>query len=798
MINDWNAIDLHMHTCTGVTGDGNSDTILNFTYKNYISALATFNIKLAAITNHNIINIANYLLCRCLAKKIGINILFGVEIDTNRETGENYHFVAIFEESLERCVEIAKKINDSTEQKQKAGDKVRYSPAEIVGLIKNYNVIIIPHGDKSKGLLKRPTEEQIIDALKKVRDGFIRVFDSPSDWKLERIKELIESKNISDFDDNFGGVLFSDNRDWKNYGNKFRNFYMNAEPTFRGLLHSITNPEERFATKDLIPTKSSYISKIVIKKKNSAAKIDNCTIELDDGYNCIIGKSGSGKSLLSYLIAKGTKKGFVDDDNYAFAQNNQVVIYDELGHEISPDAINVGIGEKIFDKIITASSTKDAKDMYSVIGVLNKDFQPKSKFSEYITKYSNYLTSYREISSQIEQTTSAIKTEFNSFLSANKDLKELKDVNSFSFEIPDDVKLEYSDDSMLKIKEIFSLIKSIELAAQYFNGDSKANVLAKISELKTTYLSEMKKILIDDCQNKLKNKKRSIVKKALSIVNDGISSNAKRKTEILGSMAQSISNIVLPFLKLHLLRLGKTRFDLSIKKSEIDRKGELVKNSQITYSETINDEIISKLDIKQNFVFNTKTLPRRKVDSKIYDMASQSQSKEVIDCYLKQNLLSDQNIKKIFNNVTLDVEVFFKDQNVKELNPGDIAKTYIDTYFTNELANGKNTVILYDQIENDVDKPFISGPLVKDIAKMKKRAQLIIVTHDPIVAVNADPINYIEAIKNENGVISYRSFKPESYERDELSTIAKCVDGSKTVIRERYEIYKGDKTYAED
>ena len=313
-----------------------------------------------------------------------------------------------------------------------------------------------------------------------------------------------------------------------------------------------------------------------------------------------------------------------------------------------------------------------------------------------------------------------------------------------------------------------------------------------------TYLSEMKKILIDDCQNKLKNKKRSIVKKALSIVNDGISSNAKRKTEILGSMAQSISNIVLPFLKLHLLRLGKNRFDLSIKKSEIDRKGELVKNSQITYSETINDEIISKLDIKQNFVFNTKTLPRRKVDSKIYDMASQSQSKEVIDCYLKQNLLSDQNIKKIFNNVTLDVEVFFKDQNVKELNPGDIAKTYIDTYFTNELANGKNTVILYDQIENDVDKPFISGPLVKDIAKMKKRAQLIIVTHDPIVAVNADPINYIEAIKNENGVISYRSFKPESYERDELSTIAKCVDGSKTVIRERYEIYKGDKTYAED
>ena len=80
---------------------------------------------------------------------------------------------------------------------------------------------------------------------------------------------------------------------------------------------------------------------------------------------------------------------------------------------------------------------------------------------------------------------------------------------------------------------------------------------------------------------------------------------------------------------------------------------------------------------------------------------------------------------------------------------------------------------------------------------MKRKAQLIIVTHDPIVAVNADPTNYIEAIKNDDGIITYRNFKPESEIRDELSTIAKCVDGSKHVIKERYEIYRGDKTHAD-
>ena len=151
----------------------------------------------------------------------------------------------------------------------------------------------------------------------------------------------------------------------------------------------------------------------------------------------------------------------------------------------------------------------------------------------------------------------------------------------------------------------------------------------------------------------------------------------------------------------------------------------------------------------------------------------------------------------MFSEVDIDVDVYFDNQNVKELNPGDISKKYIKTYFEKELANGINTVILYDQIENDVDKPFISNTLINFIEDMKRKAQIIIVTHDPIVAVNADPTNYIEATKDNNGIIRYRSFKPESTLKDELTTIAKCVDGSKSVIKERYEIYRGDKTYAD-
>ena len=112
-----------------------------------------------------------------------------------------------------------------------------------------------------------------------------------------------------------------------------------------------------------------------------------------------------------------------------------------------------------------------------------------------------------------------------------------------------------------------------------------------------------------------------------------------------------------------------------------------------------------------------------------------------------------------------------------------------------EIKNGKNNVVIFDQIENDVDKEFINEVIKDLIGETKGHVQLIIVTHDPIVAVNADPNNYIESLKTDKNRFKYRNFVPESYERDELKTIACNVDGSKDVIRGRYEIYEGEKMY---
>lgn len=722
-------------------------------------------------------------------------MLFGVEIDTDRESGENYHFVSIFDESLVNCCNIADWINQKTNLK-KIAHKVRYTSKEIIELIRNYNVVIVPHGDKQKGLLNRPTEVQIRDALKKVRDGFIRVFDSPSDWKLERIKSLIEDGTIENFDDNFGGVLFSDNRDWLNYNKNFRNFCMNAEPTFKGFLHAITNPVHRFLTKDLIPSKSKYISKIEIRKNNEFARIDDCDIYLDSGYNCIIGKSGSGKSLLHFLIESKIVPSVVSPTKYSFSSNNEIIIYDENNNIITPAIINVGIGDKIFDKIITASTTKESSDMYKVISILNKDFKRQVKFNSYVENYKNIIKKYVNLNERVKETAEDLNTNFITFESKNIELNNMKNIHTFTFDIPENVQYDYSNTSISKLKEIYSKLQEINDLAKYFKEETRIEFLNRTKELENYYIEEMRKIVLKANEENLINSKRELIRKALTKVNAGISSNAKKKTDIINSMNTYIGSISSNLLEHHLIKKAIAKYDLSINIESINLEGELIPNSGITFSEKIDQSLVQKLDIKTNSIFYTRGI-QQSLNSKKYDVSTKNDAKTVIDEYIRLGKMTESDINKLFSEVDINVDVFFDNQNVKELNPGDISKKYIKTYFEKELANGINTIILYDQIENDVDKPFISNTLIEFIEDMKRKAQLIIVTHDPIVAVNADPTNYVEATKNNNGLISYRSFKPESEVQDELSTIAKCVDGSKNVIKERYEIYRGDKTYAD-
>lgn len=788
---EWNAIDLHMHTLTGVTGDAKKDEVKNFSYANFLNAIIKNDLKLISITNHNIINMKNYIMCRFLTKIIKTNLLLGVEIDTENSENKNYHIVFIFDENLYNSVKVSDKINELTNNKKSLG-KIRYSAEEIVSLIKEYNLIIIPHGDKSKGLLQRPNQTELIDALKKVKEGFIRVFDNPSDWKLAQIKKVIKEDKLFESVDSFGGVLFSDNRDWLNYDLKYKDFYMHAEPTFKGFLHAITNPTQRFSTKEFIKMNSNYISEIQILDDNTnGSRLKPCSIKLLNGYNCIIGKSGSGKSLLLNIIDKKLRNK--NTNKYTFVNENQIKIFNEVGNELNVNNVNVGVGESIFDKIISASDSNDSTNMYKVIELLKKDFVKNSKLKAFVEKYKNVIRDYVSKKNIIESKDECI-SEFILFQSSELELKKLKDIKPFTIQVPNLVKVEYSDEDLKKIKSFTTKIKELKDIINLLKPEDSKILDDKVDNLEKAFDITLQGIMNRISKQNYINKKISIIKNAIIKVNSNISDNSKRKKELLDSVPEKIANLVSFVKNRYITKIQLSTFNLSIKIEDINNLVTIDEDEKISFTETIPENIIKEVDIKNNLLFYTYGF-KQQITSKIYDMTNKNEAKEVIDKYYKLKMINDDFLKKMFDEIKLEINVYFDNQNVKELNPGDIAKKYIQYYFKHQLTNNSNTIILYDQIENDVDKAFISSTIIDLINDMQTKAQVIIVTHDPIVAVNADPINYIEAIKGKDNKIIYRSFVPESSIRDELETIAINVDGSKKVIKDRYEIYKGEANY---
>ena len=68
-MNNWHPIDLHIHTVCGITRDKKTDNV-NFSYTLFQNVISKYKYGLMAVTNHNIIDLQNYILMKYLFKKI--------------------------------------------------------------------------------------------------------------------------------------------------------------------------------------------------------------------------------------------------------------------------------------------------------------------------------------------------------------------------------------------------------------------------------------------------------------------------------------------------------------------------------------------------------------------------------------------------------------------------------------------------------------------------------------------------------------------------------------------------------
>lgn len=145
----------------------------------------------------------------------------------------------------------------------------------------------------------------------------------------------------------------------------------------------------------------------------------------------------------------------------------------------------------------------------------------------------------------------------------------------------------------------------------------------------------------------------------------------------------------------------------------------------------------------------------------------------------------DPSIKNRYVNVVANITVGGK--NLNELSAGQKGTVYLCLKLATQLFSGP---IVFDQPEDDLDNDFITNQLIELFKEIKKYRQVIIVSHNANLVVNADSEQVIIA-SNTDEKLSYES---GSLENEKINfEICRILEGGQRAFEKRRDKYMYNK-----
>ncbi|MFC1929060.1 TrlF family AAA-like ATPase [Chloroflexota bacterium] len=322
----WHKWDLHFHTPSSIEYENKA-----VTNEEIIDTLVNNQIDVVAITDHHKMDIERI---KALQKISGekVTILPGIEF-RDHHGSKPIHYISIFPEDcdLEHVwTTIEGKLGlTSKAVKEKGGDEKIYVKIE-EGAKETFElggVVSIHAGAKSNSIENIKNSELFQQRIK---------YDITNEYV-----DLLEIGQLKDID-TYLKIVFpstglekpliicSDCHNINDYSVKAQ-LWMRADPTFRGLLMVLREPQDRVYIGDRPPqlkrveqNPTKYIDRVSIKYKEEAPKherwFDN-EILLNPGLVAIVGNKGSGKSALSDTI--GLLGATKNNDSFSFLSKDR-------------------------------------------------------------------------------------------------------------------------------------------------------------------------------------------------------------------------------------------------------------------------------------------------------------------------------------------------------------------------------------------------------------------------------------------------------------------------------------------
>lgn len=643
-------------------------------------------------------------------------------------------------------------------------------------------------------------------------------------------------------------IIASDAHELEQIGEKY--VWVKADPTFEGLRQIIYEPSDRVRLQETDPTldfEKSPFTEIIIPEKtqvfNDDADLffDATTIPLNNNLISIIGGRGTGKSMLINYLAAGLNKR-TDKNSYNISDKITIKRKTSLSENEKdfvlsndPNIPFMYIAQSQIKELVTDKS-KFTKNIRETIGVIDDYKIPDA----YLLEAENLINEYYRIIKIVNSNNEDIIEKKERI---DLEIKKYVDFIANVTSEQNKVKLERYTKHIASINlinewvERINLIKSsiqdfttktnVELASinDRFNSNGvlipllsakdtidyiETTVLPKFDQAKTKkqteidktkeefkgYSGDLSSLLsnISSYQTKLselKSEKEIIEKEERLLVEI-----REEKFKLLGlKMEQSINDYTTQISEKWLLfKAGNPDLDTRKKEMLTSILGKDALNVSVKINFDTNklySLLMNKLDGRS---FNVDKLKSEILKINTIDefmkFVKQVDGKGVFDPQITSTLRSaliELFYKKHTNFITHEIVVTLNDKPITKLSHGQQGTIYLRLQIA---ANLFSETIVYDQPEDDLDNSFITEELVGIFKEIKKYRQVIIVSHNANLVVNADSEQVIIA-KNEDGILKYTSGSLENTVIND--SVCKVLEGGESAFRNRerkYHIHK--------
>jgi len=832
----WRKWDLHFHSQSSHDYQDKS-----VTDEELIAGLIEKRIEAVVITDHHKIDETRIRNLQNLGKG-KILVLPGIEFRSELGGSELMHFIGIFPENSDinyiwKQLQVRCKIDDADIERRGGYEKTFCDFKETANIIHELGGLVSVHAGKKSNSLER-LKNDIKDDLEVNRCIDIlevgNVTDIEAYYKIvfPNIKRIIPI------------VLCSDNHNIKEYAAK-QNLWIKADLTFEGLKQIIYEPEERVRIQETNPAfdfeKYAFteieIANPVTVFENEPLCFEKNTIPLNQNLVTIIGGRGAGKSVLINYFANGFKQYNVPSEKSAFnpsadfkvkwrksLQSSDEIFTLNSQHDLPflfirqsevKDKVKdaKGLGDEIkkileletlsFDRKTDEtiqnykSEFNSIKEWFDKRDENNNPINQKSYIQEEIDKNRNLLEriTTEENKEKLEKYTANIEklqageTEKFNLEQLKTDLTEFQQttnaqITSLNKGIPAIDFKPQIDAIDAAVKAIDDIIKTAQEENTKIKDDFKdfkgdiASLLSNVERFRTTIsVYERRKKEIEEKEKQL-NVALTNKKKIGELVNTELTRHKSTIDENWSKLLQG---------KEGWNEQQKELMKKIINNREIKIEGEIVFNENIFY-ELVKEQLDGRTFKGKNSIQDLKDLVG------ITDLATYIDFLKNIDTSLQKVEYYLRYGKAEFENIFYELrtrstylyvqpKITYKGKPLDKISVGQRGTIYLCLKLATNIFSQP---IIFDQPEDDLDNDFIFNDLINIFKEIKRYRQVIIVTHNANIVVNADAEQVIVASNNEERL----SYESGSLENPDINkAVCNILEGGKIAFQQRRNKY---------